>query len=58
MTNEEKIALFEKEISYMEIEDIKSFFKKAITTVPDISLKFRRLHLENSTRCLNVDLAV
>ena len=26
MTNEEKIALFEKEIAYMEIEDIKDFF--------------------------------
>lgn len=35
MTNEEKIALFEKEISYMEIENIKDFFKKAITLVPD-----------------------
>ena len=35
MTNEEKIALFEKEIAYMEIENIKDFFKKAITTVPD-----------------------
>ena len=35
MTNEEKIALFEKEIAYMEIEDIKDFFKKAITLVPD-----------------------
>ena len=35
MTNEEKIALFEKEINYMEIEDIKDFFKKAITLVPD-----------------------
>ena len=35
MTNEEKIALFEKEINYMEIEDIKNFFKKAITLVPD-----------------------
>lgn len=35
MTNEEKIALFEKEISYMEIENIKDFFKKAITIVPD-----------------------
>lgn len=35
MTNEEKIALFEKEINYMEIEDIKSFFKQAITLVPD-----------------------
>ena len=35
MTNEEKIALFEKEIDYMEIEDIKDFFKKAISLVPD-----------------------
>lgn len=35
MTNEEKIALFEKEINYMEIEDIKNFFKRAITLVPD-----------------------
>lgn len=35
MTNEEKIALFEKEIAYMEIENIKDFFKKAITLVPD-----------------------
>lgn len=35
MTNEEKIALFEKEINYMEIDDIKNFFKKAITLVPD-----------------------
>lgn len=35
MTDEEKIALFEKEISYMEIENIKDFFKKAITLVPD-----------------------
>lgn len=35
MTNEEKITLFEKEISYMEIENIKDFFKKAITLVPD-----------------------
>ena len=35
MTNEEKIALFEKEVDYMEIEDIKSFFKAAITLVPD-----------------------
>lgn len=35
MTNEEKIALFEKEIDYMEIENIKDFFKKAITLVPD-----------------------
>lgn len=35
MTNEEKIALFEKEIDYMEIENIKDFFKKAISLVPD-----------------------
>ena len=35
MTNEEKIALFEKEIAYMEIENIKDFFKKAVTLVPD-----------------------
>lgn len=35
MTNEEKIALFEKEISYIETEDIKDFFKKAISLVPD-----------------------
>lgn len=35
MTNEEKIALFEKEIAYMEIENIKDFFTKAITLVPD-----------------------
>lgn len=35
MTNEEKIALFEKEIGYIEIEDIKNFFKTAITLIPD-----------------------
>lgn len=35
MTNEEKISLFEKEIDYMEIENIKDFFKKAIILVPD-----------------------
>ena len=35
MTNSEKIALFEKEIDYMEIENIKDFFKQAITLVPD-----------------------
>ena len=35
MTSDEKITLFEKEIAYMEIENIKDFFKKAITTVPD-----------------------
>lgn len=35
MTNDEKIALFEKEISYMEIENIKDFFKQAVTLVPE-----------------------
>ena len=35
MTSNEKIALFEKEIAYMEIENIKDFFKRAITIVPD-----------------------
>lgn len=35
MTNEEKLSLFEKEINYIEIENIKEFFKKAITLVPD-----------------------
>ena len=35
MTSNEKIALFENEIIYMEIENIKEFFKKAITLVPD-----------------------
>ena len=35
MTNEEKLSLFEKEIAYIEIEDIKEFFKKAISLVPD-----------------------
>ena len=35
MTSSEKIALFEKEIAYMEIENIKDFFKQAITIVPD-----------------------
>ena len=35
MTNEEKLTLFEKEIAYMEIENIKDFFKRAITLVPD-----------------------
>ena len=35
MTSEEKLALFEKEIGYMEIENIKDFFKKAITLVPN-----------------------
>ena len=35
MTSSEKITLFEKEIAYMEIENIKDFFKAAITIVPD-----------------------
>ena len=35
MTNEEKIALFEIEANYMEIENIKDFFKQAITLIPD-----------------------
>ena len=35
MTNEEKLSLFEKEVAYIEIEDIKEFFKKAISLVPD-----------------------
>lgn len=35
MTNEEKIALFEKEIDYLEGEDFKEFVKKAITLLPD-----------------------
>lgn len=35
MTNEQKITLFEKEIDYIEIENIKDFFKQAITLVPD-----------------------
>lgn len=35
MTNEQKLALFEKEIDYIEIENIKDFFKQAITLVPD-----------------------
>ena len=35
MTTSEKIALFEKEISYMEIENIKDFFKRAIAIIPD-----------------------
>lgn len=35
MTSSDKIALFEKEIAYMEIENIKDFFKKAITIAPD-----------------------
>lgn len=35
MTNEEKLALFESEIGYMEIENIKDFFKQAITLVPN-----------------------
>lgn len=35
MTNEEKIALFKKEIDYLNIEDFKEFVKKAITLLPD-----------------------
>ena len=35
MTNDEKIALFGKEIAYIENEDIKDFFKRAITLLPD-----------------------
>ena len=35
MTNEEKIALFEKEIDYLNGEDFKEFMRKAITLLPD-----------------------
>ena len=35
MTNEEKIALFEREIDYIQDSNIKEFFKQAITLVPD-----------------------
>jgi hypothetical protein len=35
MTNEEKIALFEKEIAYINTDGVKDFFKSAITLVPD-----------------------
>jgi hypothetical protein len=35
MTGEEKVALFEKEINYMDSDDIKNFFKQAIILVPD-----------------------
>ena len=38
MTNEEKIALFEKEIDYMEIENIKDFgffFPHAALPLPE-----------------------
>lgn len=35
MTNEEKIALFEKEINYLNGEEFKEFVKKAITLLPD-----------------------
>lgn len=35
MTNEEKIALFEKEIEYLNGENFKEFIKKAITLLPD-----------------------
>ena len=35
MTNEEKIALFQKEIDYLSGEDFKEFVKKAITLLPE-----------------------
>lgn len=35
MTNEEKLALFEKEINYIESVEIKEFFRGAITLIPD-----------------------
>lgn len=35
MTNEEKIALFEKEIEYLNIEDFKEFIKRAIMLLPN-----------------------
>lgn len=35
MTNEEKIALFEKELGYLNGEDFKEFVKKAITLLPN-----------------------
>jgi hypothetical protein len=35
MTNEEKLSLFEKEINYIEIENVKDFLKKTITLIPD-----------------------
>ena len=35
MTNKEKIALFEREIDYIQEGNIKEFFKTAITLVPD-----------------------
>lgn len=35
MTNEEKVTLFEKEIAYIGGDNIKEFFKQAITLVPD-----------------------
>lgn len=35
MTNEEKIALFEKEINYLKREDFKEFVTKAITLLPN-----------------------
>ena len=35
MMNEEKIALFEKEIDYLNGEDFKEFVKRAITLLPD-----------------------
>lgn len=35
MTNEEKIALLQKELDYFGIEDFKEFVQKAITLLPD-----------------------
>lgn len=35
MTNEEKIALFEKELDYLNGEDFKEFIKKTITLLPN-----------------------
>lgn len=35
MTNEEKIALFEKELEYLNGEDFKEFIKTAITLLPN-----------------------
>ena len=35
MTNEERIALFEKEIDYLNGEDFKEFVRKTITLLPN-----------------------
>ena len=35
MTNQEKLKLFEKEVEYMTIENIKDFFTTAVTILPD-----------------------